>query len=189
MNAVDERLVPEYDGTPLILAVGEFDWPQGYDYLLAALARLKQANVAFQARLVGDGPLYAPFRYSIGALDLEADVMLDRANAKTRRWALGSYDRFLIQSGEDIAKQSRSRFREKIIEWPINEIFVLSAHLDSEENRVLLKSALDAGLPVIITDAANAGGLVRDGENGSIIPARDIPALTEALKKPLALSS
>lgn len=197
MNAVDEMPFPDY-GPPALLAVGEFDWPQGYDYLLAALARLKKDNVPFRARLVGEGPLYAPFRYSISAasLDLEADVMLDRADPHNVSMMLLADYGYIDEIGLSIFNRLpfyRSRWQRAIQNykhlyrsWNWREcFFVMPAHLDSEANRVLLKRALDAGLHVIVTEPANAGGLVRDGAggNGIIVPARDIPALTQALKK------
>jgi len=184
MNAVDDLPVPEYDVTPHIFAVGEFDWPQGYDYLLAALSRLKQDGVSFQAWLVGDGPLYAPFRYSIGALDLEPEVTLIRADAKARAASFSWFPEFFTHP-EGYKRMSRNprRYWEWIREMVGTEIYVLPAHMDTEENRAYLKQALSWRLSAIITDAANASGLVQAGGAGTIIPARDIPALTQALKK------
>jgi glycosyltransferase involved in cell wall biosynthesis len=174
--------------------VGEFDWQQGYDYLLAALARLKKDNIPFKARLVGDGPLYSAFRYSISAasLDLYADVMLDRADPHNVSMMLLAGYEYIDGNYPSIINRLpfyRSRWQRAVQfsdhlyrSWNLREcFFVLPAHMDTEANRAILQKALDAGLRVIITEPANAGGLVRNGENGSIVPARDIPALTQAI--------
>ena len=48
---------------------------------------------------------------------------------------------------------------------------------------LVVNEAMNRGLPVIATDAvgAAAGGLVRDGRNGLVVPAGDSTALAEAL--------
>jgi glycosyltransferase involved in cell wall biosynthesis len=48
--------------------------------------------------------------------------------------------------------------------------------------------AMHAGLPVVASEAvgAAAGGLVRDGRNGLVVPERDAEALADALRAMVA---
>ena len=50
---------------------------------------------------------------------------------------------------------------------------------------LVVNEAMNRGLPVIATDAvgAAAGGLVRDGRNGLVVPAGDSSALAGALRQ------
>jgi glycosyltransferase involved in cell wall biosynthesis len=50
---------------------------------------------------------------------------------------------------------------------------------------LVVNEAMNRGLPVIATDAvgAVAGGLVRDGHNGSVVPAGDSAALADAMRR------
>ncbi|HEY0989700.1 MAG TPA: glycosyltransferase family 4 protein, partial [Kofleriaceae bacterium] len=50
-----------------------------------------------------------------------------------------------------------------------------------------VNEAMNQGAPVIATDAvgAAAGGLVVDGENGLVVPERDVPAIARALDRVL----
>jgi glycosyltransferase involved in cell wall biosynthesis len=49
---------------------------------------------------------------------------------------------------------------------------------------LVVNEAMHQGTPAIATDAvgAAAGGLVRDGRNGLVVPAGDVGALAEALR-------
>jgi glycosyltransferase involved in cell wall biosynthesis len=50
---------------------------------------------------------------------------------------------------------------------------------------LVINEAMNQGLPVIASDAvgAVAGGLVRDGQNGLVVPAGDSAALASALRR------
>ncbi len=50
---------------------------------------------------------------------------------------------------------------------------------------LVVNEAMNQGLPVIASDAvgAVAGGLVRDGHNGLVVPAGDSDALAEAINR------
>ena len=137
---------------PLILAVGRLVWIKGYDYLLAALSRLKQSGIAFRAQIIGDGPLAAPLRYSIEDLDLKPEVEL-----------LGSLP------PADVLQLVRSA-----------DLFVLSSHAEGISNAALEAMAL--GLPVVTTKAGGMAEAVSDGVEGYVVPVRDIPALADRLK-------
>ncbi len=154
---VTEKIIPKNNwaenNPPVILAVGRLVWIKGYDYLLAALSRLKQAGIAFSAQIVGDGPLYAPLRHSIEDLDLKPEVEL-----------LGS-----LPSAE-VFERLRSA-----------DLFVLSSHAEGISNAAL--EAMATGLPVVTTNAGGMAEAVSDGIDGYVVPVRDIPALADRLKR------
>lgn len=137
---------------PLILSVGRLVWIKGYDYLLTALSRLKQAGIAFRAQIIGDGPLYAPLRHSIEDLDLKPEVEL-----------LG-----LLPPGEVLQRLRKA------------DLFVLTSHKEGISNAAL--EAMATGLPVVTTNAGGMAEAVRDGLDGYVVPVRDIHALVDRLK-------
>lgn len=64
------------------------------------------------------------------------------------------------------------------------DAFLLTS--DYEGWGMVIIEAATAGLPVIMTDVGCAGELIRDGESGLVVPPRDVPALTEAMRRMLA---
>lgn len=158
-----EKIIPKdnwaVNDPPLILAVGRLVWIKGYDYLLAALARLKQAGIAFRAQIIGDGPLYAPLSYSIEDLNLKPEVEL-----------LGP-----LPSAEVLKKLHSA------------DLFVLSSHAEGISNAAL--EAMATGLPVVTTNAGGMSEAVRDGIDGYVVPVRDINAMADRLKSLLSDSA
>ena len=152
-----EEIIPKNNWAandpPVILAVGRLVWIKGYDYLLAALSRLKQAEIAFRAQIIGDGPLYAPLRHSIEDLNLKPEVEL-----------LGSLP------PAEVLQRLRSA-----------DLFVLSSHAEGISNAAL--EAMAMGLPMVTTNAGGMAEAVSDGLEGYVVPVRDIPALADRLKK------
>lgn len=63
-------------------------------------------------------------------------------------------------------------------------IFALPSHYEGQPNA--LAEAMAAGLPVVATDTPGALSLVRDGENGLVVPRGDAAALARALRELLA---
>jgi glycosyltransferase involved in cell wall biosynthesis len=61
---------------PLIVSVSRHDGRKGLDLLIEALARLRDAGIAFRACLVGTGELLAAHRRLVASLGLEAVVSL-----------------------------------------------------------------------------------------------------------------
>jgi glycosyltransferase involved in cell wall biosynthesis len=53
---------------------------------------------------------------------------------------------------------------------------------------LVVNEAMHAGLPVVATDAVGAavGGLVRDGQNGYVVPERNPDRLADAMQRLLA---
>lgn len=155
--AVDtDRIAPkeEYRSgrAPMIVAVGRLVWKKGFDYLLAALARLKREGIAVKAQIIGDGDLYPRLRFSIEDLSLEPEVEL---------------------VGPLTSRQVLERMREA-------DLFVLSSHEEGISNAAL--EAMACGLPVVTTDAGGMAEAVCDGVEGFVVPVRDIGALADRIR-------
>lgn len=158
-----EKVIPKDNWAgndpPLILAVGRLVWIKGYDYLLAALSRLKQSGIVFRAQIIGDGPLHAPLRYSVEDLNLESEVELTGA-----------------KSSAEVLQRMRSA-----------DLFVLSSHAEGISNAVL--EAMAVGLPVVTTSAGGMQEAVRDEVDGYVVPVRDINAMADRIQKLLGDSA
>ncbi len=155
--AVDtDRIVPKRqylpDGAPMIVAVGRLVWKKGFDYLLAALARLKREGIAVKAQIIGDGDLYSRLRFSIEDLGLQPEVEL---------------------VGPLTPRQVLERMREA-------DLFVLSSHEEGISNAAL--EAMACGLPVVTTNAGGMTEVVRDGVEGFVVTVRDIGALADRIR-------
>lgn len=65
--------------------------------------------------------------------------------------------------------------------YKVANVFVLSSYY--EGYGMVVVEALAAGCPVIMTDVGCAGDVVRDGENGLVVPVGDTQALAEAMRR------
>jgi glycosyltransferase involved in cell wall biosynthesis len=153
VDRISPKTYPAVQTAPCIIAVGNLTWIKGFDYLLAALARLKQAGVSFRAQIIGDGKLYPVLRFSIGDLDLTDQVELTGA----------------LPSAEVLRRMQEA------------DLFVLSSHAEGISNAVL--EAMASGLPIVTTTAGGMAEVVQDGVEGFVTPVRDITALTDRLSR------
>lgn len=144
---------------PLIVTARRLFWSKGFDYLLAALARLKQQGVPFRAHIIGEGQLWTEIRFSITDLDLEPEVRM-----------IGG-----LPPGDVLRRLTQA------------DIYVLSSHYEGISNGAL--EAMAAGLPIVTTNAGGMSEAVRDGVDGLVVPIRDVDALANALKRLLSDAS
>jgi len=168
-NAFYSRAVPEAEkaslrnelGIPpekkIILFLGRIEACKGLEYLIEAFARLRRS-----------------------------DTFLLIAGTGTERAAL---EREVIQRGQNEAVRFTGyvNVEEAVRYYALASACVLPSVTmpNSKETwGLVVNEAFNQGVPVIVTDAvgAAAGGLVRDRENGLIIPERDAPALASALE-------
>ncbi|MBI5928555.1 MAG: glycosyltransferase family 4 protein [Chloroflexi bacterium] len=136
---------------PKIIAVGRLVWKKGFDYLLAALLKIKQQQIDFIAEIVGGGPLYEGLKATVSSLGLSECVIL---------------------SGPLPPVQVVQRLQQ-------SDIFVLSSHEEGISNAFL--EAMAVGLPVITFDVGGMREAILDGREGYIVPARDVARLAERI--------
>jgi len=155
-NGVDtERFCPRpkpADETVRLVCAARLIERKGQHHLLRAVARLHERSTRrVQVTLVGTGDAEAMLR------DLAERLGL--ADAVTFR---GFVPRAAMPA-----------------EYHAADIFVLPSQ--HEGMSIALLEAMASGLPVIVTDTGGTAELVRDGENGKIVPWADVNALTDAL--------
>ena len=140
---------------PRLLNIGRLTPAKGQLLLVEAAHRLAQEGLRFVIDLVGDGELRGP---------LEALIA---------RYGLGDRVRLL-------GWQTEAEVREHLLRA---RALVLPSF--AEGLPVVLMEALALGRPVIATTIAGVSELVRDGDNGWLIPAGSVDALVDALREVL----
>lgn len=144
------------EGRPHLAFVGRLDPVKGADLLLDALAALRPAHPDLTASFIGDGPHGAHIRAHARALGLDGIATF-----------LGA------QPEEAVANLLQK-----------SDLLVLPSF--AEGVPVVLMEAMATGLPVIASRIAGIPELVRDGENGFLIPAGDTGSLIDAIDRLLA---
>jgi glycosyltransferase involved in cell wall biosynthesis len=146
---------PATNGRPVVLFVGQFEERKGIDDLLAAFDRVTDPEA--ELRLIGNGSLEEQIR--------------QRVNGGSRVTIVGH-----VPQDELPGELSRAT------------CLVLPSVTTRETNEpwgLVVNEAMHAGLPVVATDAVGAavGGLVRDGENGYVVPERNPERLGDAIQR------
>lgn len=135
-----------------ILFVSRLIKRKGLQFLIDAIPEVrKQVNYPFVIKVVGDGP------------DEKALI------TQTEQLGIGEYFRFYgyVEHG-------------KLPEYYLNaDIFVLPSLAEGMPNVVL--EAMGSGLPIVATHVPGSEELVKDGENGFVLPPRDSKALAQSL--------
>lgn len=125
---------------------------------------------------------------------IEAFAMLKDANAVLVFAGTGAEEAHLREMAVRLGIDENVRFagyvpnKEAYRYYSLSDVFVLpsiTTPLFKEPWGLVVNEAFNQGVPVIATDAvgAAAGGLVRDGETGFVIPERNSHALADALKR------
>jgi colanic acid/amylovoran biosynthesis glycosyltransferase len=147
---------------PTVLFVGKFVPKKGVPVLLAAMAQLRAAGVQARLQLIGGGPLEESLR------------------AEARRLAVDEDVEFLgwVKNHELPGRYARA----DVVCVPSIE----DAHGETEGTPVVLQEALSCGALVVASRSSGIGDVLRDGENGWIVPPGDAVALATALRAALA---
>ena len=140
------------------VCVGRLCEQKGQLTLIEAAGRLRAAGRAFTMELLGDGDMRPEIEAAIARLDL------------------GEHVRLLGWQSPTEVRAALERAR----------CFVLPSF--AEGLPVSIMEAYTLGLPVISTYIAGIPELVRDGENGWLVPAADAGALAEAMTAALDAS-
>ena len=147
---------------PLILAVGRLVEKKGFDQLIEACARLKQAGVRFRCLIVGEhGPAHAQIVRLIQACDLTEQVELRGAVPQ---------------------EQLREIYRSA-------HAFALPCQVMEDGDRDgfpnVLAEAMAMGVPVVSTRISGIPEMIDDGVHGLLVEPRNAPALAVALQRVL----
>ena len=137
-----------------ILAVGRLAKEKGFDLLIEAYCKCCKDYPKWRLLIVGDGEERGGLEEQIAKLELEKYVIL-----------VGKV------SDLDLEMHYKS-----------SKFFVLSSRVEGFPT--VLIEAMAYGLPVISFDCkAGPSDIIRNGENGLLVPNGDINALSEAMKK------
>ncbi len=147
----------------IILFVGRLEEVKGIDYLISALENLDREEICLV--LIGRGSREKYLRHL--ATEKELDNIL----------FLGYVDNHKLY-----------------LYYALADVFVLpsiTTKMFKEPWGLVINEAMNQGCPIITTDAvgATAGGLVKDGVNGFVIPERDSAALKYSLEQLLENTS
>jgi colanic acid/amylovoran biosynthesis glycosyltransferase len=142
-----------------ILAVGRLDRIKGFDVLLRAARILQDMKVDFHLTLAGGGPRELQLKFLHSRLGLGQRVSFP---------GYITHDRV-----SDLFADADIFVMSSVIHW--------TGERDGIPN-VIVEAFLHR-LPVVATDVAGIGEVVRNGETGYLVPQRDAAALALALRK------
>jgi colanic acid/amylovoran biosynthesis glycosyltransferase len=141
-----------------LLSVGRLVAKKGYEYLIAACALLSQRGLDFRCCIVGEGPRAETLKTLVAEHGLESKVTFTGALA---------------------AADVRRLYQQ-------SDIFALACVVVDSGDRdgmpTVLIEAMATGIPVVSTPVTGIPELVTDGENGLLVPERDVAALAKALE-------
>jgi glycosyltransferase involved in cell wall biosynthesis len=153
---------PEGREPGLILAVGRLDEIKGFRHLVDACEVLAHRGVAFECRIIGEGPLRGDLEARIAAAGLTGRVTLLGARKQEEvRDALSRASMFVLPS-------------------------VVTTRGDRDGIPVALMEAMAVGLPVVSTRVSGIPELVAHGESGLLADPGDAKALADCVQQLLA---
>lgn len=158
-NAINPAFIrPRYEGEreKIIVGVGRLTEQKNFSMLIDAFAELHKEFLDYKLIIYGEGPLKSALEHQVELLGISESVLLP-GNEK------------------DI-----------ISKLEIASMFVLSSRFEGMPNALMEAMAL--GVPCVSTDCGGGGArfLIRNGENGLLIPNEDKDAMVEAMKKILS---
>lgn len=143
-------------GVPLeIVSVSRLIPQKGHVDALAGLARLEAEGLSFRYTIVGEGP--------------------ERESIERRARSLGLENRvqFAGRLGEDEVRQQLRK----------SDVFLLPSYGLGEAAPVSVMEAMACGLVVICSRIGGTPDMIRDGEDGFLIPQRDSEALASTIRE------
>lgn len=138
-----------------VVSVGRLHPMKGYSYLISALADNKLKDKV-RLMLVGDGPERAVLEALAQRLEANVCFMGQRSKEEVVKHLHRSH--LFVSSSVQLGKQT-------------------------EGTPTAVMEAMAAGLPVVVTDVGGAKSLIKDGENGFVIPQADQLVLIEAIRR------
>jgi glycosyltransferase involved in cell wall biosynthesis len=150
---------PQSEGELRAVAAGDLIWLKGFDYLLQAIAGLRELDVPVRLEIIGGEP--AP----------DGGHESDRGRLLYTAHALGVEDRVTLRG-----HVSQSELRDAL---RAADVFVHPSLSEGIPNVVL--EAMACARPVIVTDAGGTTEAVTDAVEGVVVPRRDPVAIAQAL--------
>jgi glycosyltransferase involved in cell wall biosynthesis len=151
--------IPVRDGQLVVVTVGALRWVKGYEYALAAIARLAAAGVPVRYEIVGAEPR---------ARDEQGER--DRILATVRDSGLG--DR--VELHGQLSEANVVRLLQQA------DVFLQASLSEGMPTAVL--EAMACGLPVVATDVGGTSEVLTDGVEGVLVPPRDPRAAADAIE-------
>lgn len=158
-NSLNNNFIrPRFEGEREnnIVSVGRLDENKNHEMIIRAFARIAPSYPEYTLTIYGEGELRGKLQALIDSLGMEKKV-------------------FLAGMVTDVADRIEKA-----------KLFVLASYSEGISNALMEAMAL--GLPVIATDVPSGGTaeLIRNNENGLVIPTGDEEALAEAMKRVLS---
>lgn len=150
------RKVTDYCQKVRLLFVGVVSPSKGVMVLLEACAQLKAGGIDFLLRVVG--------RFHSPEFKRECTEFISKQN-------LGENIEFLgVLTGDD--------------KWAVfctSDIFCFPSHFESENQPLVIIEAMQFGLPIVASDWRSIPTMVRNGENGYVVPVKEPGVLAERI--------
>lgn len=143
------------EGVFTFLFVGRIVQDKGINELCEAFERLKESHSTIRLILVG-----------------RFEDTLDPVSDKTRN---------IINSDDNIEAVGQKYGDELLAYYAASDCFVFPSYREGFPNTVLEAGAM--GLPSIVTDINGSREIVKDGDNGIVVPSKNSEALYQAMKK------
>jgi phosphatidyl-myo-inositol alpha-mannosyltransferase len=144
------------DGTLNILFLGRFESRKGVMYLLKAYRQLRKRGINCRLLLAGGGPQEREVRRYIATRRLTGVELLGR-----------------------ISDDDKVRY------FATADVYVSPA-TGQESMGIVLLEAMAAGAPIVCSDIHGYRSVVRRGEQGLLVPPRDVKALADAIARLLS---
>ncbi|AEM56825.1 hypothetical protein HISP_06195 [Haloarcula hispanica N601] len=141
----------EPDDSHELVAIGSLRERKGYDILIEALDQIQQEYPEVQLHVFGDGPQEDELVAQVKHLDLDENV---------------TFHGYVDQS---IVREHLSRARA----------FVHPSR--SEGFSMVRLEAMSTGCPVVVTNVSGANEMVRDGEEGFVVPTEEPEPIADAV--------
>ena len=159
LNPFDTDILPRYDienRKKEIVTMGRLESQKNHKLLIEAFALIADEFKDYKLKIYGDGILKEELQKQIDVLGLSGQVELMGAQ-------------------KDILNKINKA-----------SLFVLSSDFEGLPNALI--EAMCVGIPSVSTDCSPGGAreLIKDGENGFIVPCNDAKSLADAMKKVLS---
>lgn len=154
VDTVSYRPTPELAGVPLVVLPSRMLWDKGVGEFVEAAGLLKERGVAARFVLVGDSDPYNPAAIPAGQL---------------QAWSNKGIVSWWGRRDDMPAVLAQSH------------LVCLPSYREGLPKSLL--EAASCGRPIVTTDANGCREVVRDGENGFLVPVKNVTELADALQR------